>query len=64
MIVLDDKKMKKSVVQHFRDKYNIGLQRVSLPTLQAKNDANPIYLQIERDCYFRCMPHADLSSLQ
>ncbi|KAG2670879.1 hypothetical protein I3843_14G106300 [Carya illinoinensis] len=47
MFTLDDKKTKKSVVQYFRERYNIGLQHVSLPALQAGSDASPIYLPME-----------------
>ncbi|KAG6682426.1 hypothetical protein I3842_13G141200 [Carya illinoinensis] len=44
---LDDTKTKMSVVQYFRDKYDIVLQHSSLPALQAGSDANPVYLPME-----------------
>ena len=44
---LDDKKTKTSVLQYFRDKYNIVLQYASLPALQAGSDSNPVYLPME-----------------
>ncbi|XP_050281534.1 protein argonaute 5-like [Quercus robur] len=47
MFTLDDKKTKTSVLQYFRDKYNIVLQYASLPALQAGSDSNPVYLPME-----------------
>ncbi|KAI9194708.1 hypothetical protein LWI28_008483 [Acer negundo] len=47
MFTLEDKVTKASVVQYFRDKYQIGLKYTSLPALQAGSDANPIYLPME-----------------
>ncbi|XP_062158569.1 protein argonaute 5-like isoform X2 [Alnus glutinosa] len=44
---LDDKKTKMSVAQYFCDKYNIELQNVNLPALQAGCDSKPIYLPME-----------------
>ncbi|XP_015577594.1 protein argonaute 5 isoform X2 [Ricinus communis] len=44
---LDDKSTDISVVQYFREKYNIGLKYTSLPALQAGSDAKPIYLPME-----------------
>ncbi|CAL5432255.1 unnamed protein product [Camellia sinensis] len=36
-----------SVVQYFREKYDITLKLTSLPALQAGNDSRPIYLPME-----------------
>ncbi|GMY15910.1 protein argonaute 5-like isoform X1 [Fagus crenata] len=47
MFTLDDNKTKTSVVQYFRDRYNIFLQYVSLPALQAGSDTKPVYLPME-----------------
>ncbi|KAG2670876.1 hypothetical protein I3760_14G107600, partial [Carya illinoinensis] len=51
LINLDDKKLtdqKKSVVQHYRERYNIVLQHELLPALQAGSDhTNPTYLPME-----------------
>ncbi|KAK1586285.1 hypothetical protein Q3G72_000822 [Acer saccharum] len=47
MFTLEDKVTKTSVVQYFRDKYQIGLKYTSLPALTAGSDANPIYLPME-----------------
>ncbi|XP_059453769.1 protein argonaute 5-like [Corylus avellana] len=44
---LDDKKKKKSLAQYFCEKYNIVLQNVNLPALQAGSDGKPIYLPME-----------------
>ena len=44
---LDDKKTKTSVLQYFRDKYNIFLKYEALPALQAGSDSNPVYLPME-----------------
>ncbi|XP_027345224.1 protein argonaute 5 isoform X2 [Abrus precatorius] len=47
MFTLDDKVTKKSVVQYFREKYNIMLKYLVLPALQAGSDTKPIYLPME-----------------
>ncbi|KAL4611585.1 hypothetical protein ACB092_08G135400 [Castanea dentata] len=47
MFTLDDKKTKTSVLQYFRDKYNIVLQYAFLPALQAGSDSKPVYLPME-----------------
>ncbi|XWS73988.1 hypothetical protein CRYUN_Cryun02cG0176700 [Craigia yunnanensis] len=44
---LDDKKTNVSVVQYFRDKYNIVLKYASLPALQCGSEAKPVYLPME-----------------
>ncbi|XWS28646.1 hypothetical protein CRYUN_Cryun25bG0088800 [Craigia yunnanensis] len=44
---LDDKRTNVSVVQYFRDKYNIVLKYASLPALQCGSEAKPIYLPME-----------------
>ncbi|KAJ1397794.1 Ribonuclease H-like superfamily [Sesbania bispinosa] len=44
---LDDKRTKVSVVQYFREKYNIVLECLALPALQAGSDTKPIYLPME-----------------
>ncbi|KAB1227351.1 Protein argonaute 5 [Morella rubra] len=45
---LDDKETETSVVQYFREKYQVVLQNVSLPALLAGNDATkPVYLPME-----------------
>ncbi|KAJ1385501.1 Ribonuclease H-like superfamily [Sesbania bispinosa] len=47
MFTLDDKRTKVSVVQYFREKYNIVLECLALPALQAGSDTKPIYLPME-----------------
>ncbi|KAK4286389.1 hypothetical protein QN277_002950 [Acacia crassicarpa] len=47
MFTLDDKKTKITVVRYFHEKYNVELKYLSLPALQAGNDAKPIYLPME-----------------
>ncbi|XP_022729133.1 protein argonaute 5-like isoform X2 [Durio zibethinus] len=44
---LDDKRTNVSVVQYFRDKYNIVLKYASLPALQCGSEAKPVYLPME-----------------
>ncbi|KAI4334305.1 hypothetical protein L6164_019015 [Bauhinia variegata] len=44
---LDDKKTKTSVVQYFREKYNIALKYLALPALQSGSDTKPVYLPME-----------------
>ncbi|KAA8550272.1 hypothetical protein F0562_001956 [Nyssa sinensis] len=44
---LDDTGAKKSIVQYFRERYNINLRYAHLPALQAGSDAKPIYLPME-----------------
>lgn len=44
---VDDKKTKTTVVKYFREKYNVELQCLSLPALQAGSDTKPIYLPME-----------------
>ncbi|XP_058004168.1 protein argonaute 5 isoform X2 [Hevea brasiliensis] len=46
---LDDNNTNMSVVQYFRERYNIELSYTSLPALQlqARSDSNPIYLPME-----------------
>lgn len=36
-----------SVVQYFRDRYNIGLKYTTLPAIQAGSDSKPIFLPME-----------------
>ncbi|KAK9290108.1 hypothetical protein L1049_008272 [Liquidambar formosana] len=48
MFVGGEDKQQKSVVQYFREKYNITLRYVSWPSLQSGNDSRPIYLPMER----------------
>ncbi|GAY36185.1 hypothetical protein CUMW_279470, partial [Citrus unshiu] len=43
----DDNATRLSVVQYFRQRYNIGLQFTSLPALLAGSEARPIYLPME-----------------
>ncbi|XP_065869022.1 protein argonaute 5-like isoform X1 [Euphorbia lathyris] len=43
----DGSSAKISVVQYFRERYNIGLRYTALPGLQAGNDSRPIYLPME-----------------
>ncbi|KAK9279006.1 hypothetical protein L1049_012681 [Liquidambar formosana] len=49
MFPLDDNgtKTNVSVVQYFRQKYNIVLKYAFLPALQAGSDSNPVYLPME-----------------
>ncbi|KAI9076228.1 hypothetical protein K1719_041801 [Acacia pycnantha] len=47
MFTLDDKKTKTTVVRYFHEKYNVELKYLSLPAIQAGNDAKPIYLPME-----------------
>ncbi|XWS52934.1 hypothetical protein CRYUN_Cryun11dG0115100 [Craigia yunnanensis] len=44
---LDDKRTNVSVVQYFRDKYNIVVKYASLPALQCGSEAKPVYLPME-----------------
>ncbi|KAK6235106.1 hypothetical protein SCA6_010443 [Theobroma cacao] len=44
---LDDKKTNVSVVQYFREKYNIVLKYASLPALQSGSEAKPVYMPME-----------------
>ncbi|XP_061375182.1 protein argonaute 5 [Gastrolobium bilobum] len=44
---LDDQKTKKSVVQYFREQYNINCQYLDHPALQAGSDTKPVYLPME-----------------
>ncbi|RVX20120.1 Protein argonaute MEL1 [Vitis vinifera] len=44
---LDDQATRVSVVQYFRQKYNIVLKYPSWPSLQAGSDSKPIYLPME-----------------
>ncbi|RDX94875.1 Protein argonaute MEL1, partial [Mucuna pruriens] len=44
---VDDNSTKMSVVQYFREKYNISLKFSALPALQAGSDSKPIYLPME-----------------
>ncbi|PWA91147.1 PAZ domain-containing protein [Artemisia annua] len=44
---VDETGVTKTVVQYFREKYNVQLRFVSLPAIQAGNDAKPIYLPME-----------------
>ncbi|XVE59481.1 hypothetical protein DITRI_Ditri05aG0049300 [Diplodiscus trichospermus] len=44
---LDDKRTNVSVVQYFRDKYNIELKYTFLPALQCGSEAKPVYLPME-----------------
>ncbi|KAI6685242.1 hypothetical protein NL676_031155 [Syzygium grande] len=44
--MLDDR-TEMSVVQYFRERYNIGLQYVSMPTLLAGSDTKPVHLPME-----------------
>ncbi|GLT82084.1 hypothetical protein SLE2022_004960 [Rubroshorea leprosula] len=43
----DDRGRRISVVQYFREKYNIGLRYTDLPALQVGTEAKPIYLPME-----------------
>lgn len=43
----DDNARRMSVVQYFRERYNIALQFTSLPALVAGSEARPIYLPME-----------------
>lgn len=52
---LDDGTTKKSVVQYFREKYNIGFKYLSLPALQAGSDTKPIYLPMEVFIFSTCL---------
>ncbi|KAH6826003.1 Argonaute family protein [Perilla frutescens var. hirtella] len=47
MFPLDDTGNMISVVQYFREKYNIHLRYPSLPAVQAGSDTKPIYLPME-----------------
>ncbi|CAK9150489.1 unnamed protein product [Ilex paraguariensis] len=47
MFPLDDTGAKVSVVQYFREKYNIILKYAFLPALLAGSDAKPVYLPME-----------------
>lgn len=47
MFTLEDKVTKTSVVQYFREKYNIELKYLVLPALQAGSDTKPAYLPLE-----------------
>ncbi|XVE59476.1 hypothetical protein DITRI_Ditri05aG0049100 [Diplodiscus trichospermus] len=47
MFTLDDKKTNVSVVQYFRDKYNIVLKYTLLPAVQCGSEAKPVYLPME-----------------
>ncbi|CAL8999746.1 unnamed protein product [Prunus brigantina] len=44
---LEDNKTKTSVVQYYREKYNIILRIVAMPALQAGSDSKPVYLPME-----------------
>ncbi|KAF5727497.1 argonaute family protein [Tripterygium wilfordii] len=44
---LEDNHTRMSVVQYFHEKYNIRLQQISLPAIQAGNEARPAYLPME-----------------
>ncbi|KAM5584344.1 protein argonaute 5 [Rosa sericea] len=44
---LEDNQTRVSVVQYYREKYNISLKQVALPALQAGNDSRPAYLPME-----------------
>ncbi|XVF19809.1 hypothetical protein REPUB_Repub11eG0142800 [Reevesia pubescens] len=44
---LDDKRTNVSVIQYYREKYNIVLKYASLPALQCGSEAKPIYLPME-----------------
>ncbi|KAH9660338.1 protein argonaute 5 [Citrus sinensis] len=47
LMFTDDNATRLSVVQYFRQRYNIGLQFTSLPALLAGSEARPIYLPME-----------------
>ncbi|KAH9700181.1 protein argonaute 5 [Citrus sinensis] len=47
LMFTDDNATRLSVVQYFRQRYNIGLQFTSLPALVAGSEARPIYLPME-----------------
>ncbi|OWM73716.1 hypothetical protein CDL15_Pgr026820 [Punica granatum] len=47
MFTLDDNKTSISVVQYFRQKYNIVVKHPNLPCLQAGSDSKPVYLPME-----------------
>ncbi|KAK9279607.1 hypothetical protein L1049_013286 [Liquidambar formosana] len=47
MFPLDDNGTNMSVVQYFRQKYNIVLKYAFLPALQAGSHSNPVYLPME-----------------
>ncbi|ONI00992.1 hypothetical protein PRUPE_6G115400 [Prunus persica] len=44
---LEDNITRTSVVQYYREKYNIVLRNVAMPALQAGSDSNPVYLPME-----------------
>ena len=46
----DDEGPRISVVQYFRQKYNIVLRYANWPSLQAGSDTKPIYLPMEVLC--------------
>ncbi|TKY67133.1 argonaute 5 [Spatholobus suberectus] len=47
LMFTDDNGTRKSVIQYFREKYNITMKYSILPALQAGSDSKPIYLPIE-----------------
>uniref|UniRef100_A0A2N9G2L5 Piwi domain-containing protein n=1 Tax=Fagus sylvatica TaxID=28930 RepID=A0A2N9G2L5_FAGSY len=46
-VYFDENQTQTSVLQYFLDRYNMNLQYVSLPALQAGNDTKPVYLPME-----------------
>ncbi|KAH9700118.1 protein argonaute 5 [Citrus sinensis] len=47
LMFTDDSATRMSVIQYFRERYNIALQFTSLPALVAGSEARPIYLPME-----------------